>query len=117
MERTIICISCPVGCRMKVKTNDGSFVSVEGNTCKLGEVYARQESVSPKRMVTAVVPVKDRRMPLSVKTYEPIDKDKIKSVIDSLAKLELSPPIKMGQVIVENIFNTGVDIVATKPID
>ena len=67
-QQTITCISCPVGCRMTVTLDNGVFVSVTGNTCKRGEVYAKQECVAPQRMVTAVIPVKGSKTPLSVKT-------------------------------------------------
>ena len=58
MDKLITCINCPVGCRMTVTLSDGGDVlSVEGNTCPRGDRYARQESVQPLRMVTAVAPV------------------------------------------------------------
>ena len=116
MERTLTCISCPVGCRMKVIIKEGEVVSLSGNACKRGEVYAKQESLAPKRMVTAVVSVKGSKMPLSVKTQEPVDKNKIKTVMNALSLVEITAPITMGQVIVKNVAGTGVDIIATKPI-
>lgn len=117
MEQTLTCISCPVGCRMRVTTENGEFVSVTGNACKRGEVYAKQESVAPKRMVTAVIPVKNRKMPLSVKTKEPIAKQDINSVMKALTQVEVNAPIAIGQVIVADVLGSGVDIIATKPID
>ena len=33
-ERHLICIGCPVGCALTVKTEQGAVISVEGNTCK-----------------------------------------------------------------------------------
>ena len=53
----ITCINCPVGCRLSVTLENGQVTSVTGNTCKRGEIYARQECVDPQRMVTAVIPV------------------------------------------------------------
>lgn len=116
MEQTLTCISCPVGCRMKVVTENGAFVSVSGNACKRGEIYAKQESVAPKRMVTAVIPVQNRKMPLSVKTQNPVPKEEIKNVMKALTEVKISAPITLGQVIVSNVVNSGVDIIATKPI-
>ncbi len=117
MEQTLTCISCPVGCRMKVVTENGKFVSISGNACKRGEVYGKQESIAPKRMVTAVIPVKNRRMPLSVKTKESIPKQDINKVMKALTQVEVSAPVGLGQVIIANVVGSGVDIVATKPID
>ena len=67
-EKMITCINCPVGCRMTVTlSEDGSFLSVSGNTCPRGASYARQECTLPERMITAVVPVQSSIIPLSVK--------------------------------------------------
>ena len=38
-ERHLICIGCPVGCALTVKTEQGAVISVEGNTCKRGREY------------------------------------------------------------------------------
>ena len=70
----IVCINCPVGCRLKVKVENGAVTQVQGNACKRGETYARQECVAPMRMITAVIPVAGSKMPLSVKTRNPIYK-------------------------------------------
>ncbi|NLO84168.1 MAG: DUF1667 domain-containing protein [Clostridiales bacterium] len=117
MEQLITCINCPVGCRMQVTVKNNEVTSVSGNSCKLGLNYAKQECIAPKRMVTAVVKVKDRILPLSVKTREPIPKSKIFDVMKELGKLNMSAPICIGQVICENICDTGVSIIATKSVE
>ncbi|MBR4080202.1 MAG: DUF1667 domain-containing protein [Clostridia bacterium] len=117
MEQTITCISCPVGCRMTVTIEDGKFVSVTGNTCKRGEIYAKQECIAPERMVTAVVPVEGSFMPLSVKTKTPIPKAKINDCMKALSELKLVAPIKAGTVVLADVCGTGVDIIATKHLD
>ena len=43
ITETITCINCPVGCRMEVVHEGGEVISIKGNTCKRGELYARQE--------------------------------------------------------------------------
>ena len=116
MVETITCISCPVGCRMTVQVEDGAFVSVTGNTCKRGEVYARQECVAPQRMVTAVVPVEGSAMPLSVKTRTPIPKARIQDCMAALAALKLQAPIAAGETVLPDVCGTGVDVIATKSI-
>lgn len=117
MEQIITCISCPVGCRMTVTLENGAFVSVTGNTCKRGEVYARQECVAPERMVTAVIPVKGAAMPLSVKTRTPIPKAKINACMQALAQVEITAPVHMGDVVLPDVCGTGVDIIATKSVE
>lgn len=117
MEQTITCISCPVGCRMQVVTENGKAVSITGNGCKRGEVYGRQESVSPQRMVTAVAPVQGREMPLSLKTQRPIPKKDIGQCMREIRMLHLKPPIRMGQVVLENVCGSGVPVIATKTVE
>ncbi len=117
MKQMITCISCPVGCRMEVAVEDGKVVSVTGNSCKRGEVYAKQESIAPRRMVTAVLPVEGRRMPLSVKTKTPIPKKDIALCMREIRALKLRPPIFMGQVILENVCGSGVPVIATKAVE
>jgi CxxC motif-containing protein len=116
MKQTITCINCPIGCRMTVETDGDKVISVEGATCKRGEEYAKQEAVSPKRMVTAVVNVKNCELPLSVKTKTPIPKDKIFDCMKAIESADLQAPIRMGEVICKNVCDTGVDVVSTRDI-
>ncbi len=112
----LTCISCPVGCRMTVTVEDGQVLSVEGNACKRGDVYARQESVRPLRMVTAVARVEGSETPISLKTKEPIPKDKIRACMEEINQLKLRLPITAGTVLKANVAGTGVDLVATRTL-
>ena len=112
----ITCINCPVGCRMQVTVEDGKVTAVSGNTCKRGYEYALQESVAPHRMVTAVVEVAGSPLPVSVKTREPIPKERIFDCMAELSRLHLQAPIHLGDVVCPNICGTGVDVIATRHI-
>lgn len=115
MELT--CINCPVGCRLQVTVQNGEVVSVTGNQCKRGEKYARQECISPQRMITAVIPVQGSAMPLSVKTRTPIPKERIFDCMQALAGVKVTAPVKAGTVIFADICGTGVDVIATKNVN
>ncbi len=115
-NQVLTCISCPVGCRMTVTIEDEKVVSVTGNACKRGDVYARQESIRPLRMVTAVARVKDSAVPVSLKTREPIPKDKIKACMDEINGLQLSLPIVAGDILKSDVAGTGVDLIATRTL-
>lgn len=117
MEQQITCINCPVGCRMQVVIEDGEVKSVAGNSCNRGLAYARQECVAPQRMVTAVIPVADRKTPVSVKTRTPIPKEKIFTCMRQLSQLHVTAPVHMGDVVCPNVCGTGVDLIATKTVD
>lgn len=114
MELT--CINCPVGCRIDVTVENGEIKSIAGNSCKRGEIYAKQESTAPQRMVTAVVGVAGSPMPLSVKTKSPIPKKDIAACMKEIEALELALPIQLGQVVLDNVCGSGVPVIATKSL-
>lgn len=112
----LTCISCPLGCQMKVEVDDqGQVVSVTGNTCKRGEVYAKKEVTNPQRMVCSTVHLMGGTMPLvAVKTKEPVSKAKIFDVMDEVRRLTVDAPVHVGDTIKEDIGGTGVALVATQ---
>ena len=112
----ITCINCPVGCRMEVVHEGENVISVTGNTCKRGDAYARQECVAPLRMVTAVAPVKDREMPVSLKTRTPIPKKLIDDCMKAVMEKPFEAPSQAGDVLIENVCGCGVDVIATKSV-
>lgn len=114
--QSLTCISCPMGCRMTVTLEDKTVTAVEGNHCRRGDVYARQECVMPMRMVTAVVPVEGSPMPVSVKTAAPIPKAKIALCMEELRRTHVRVPVLAGDIVLRNVAQTGVDVVATKSI-
>lgn len=113
----ITCINCPVGCRMEVTHEGENVLSVKGNTCKRGDTYARQECVAPLRMVTAVAPVKDREMPVSLKTRTPIPKKLIEQCMKAVMAKPFEAPIHVGDVLIPDVCGTGVDVIATKAVE
>lgn len=118
MERKeLICIGCPMGCNLTVEMDGGQVVSVNGNTCKRGDDYARKELTDPRRIVTSTVPVAGGNLPVvSVKTASDIPKGKILECLCALKGVTLTAPVQIGDVIVENVADTGVDVIATKSI-
>ena len=65
------------------------------------------------RMVTALVRVKGETAPLPVKTRTAIPKELIFDVLGVLKETEVEPPIGIGDVVVENVCGTGVDVIAS----
>lgn len=115
--KNLTCINCPLGCAIKVEMDGETILHVKGNTCKRGEVYARREVTAPVRMVTSTVRVTGGTLPvLSVKTREPIPKEKIFACVQALKVIELLAPVHAGDVVLKNAADTGVDIVVTKNV-
>ena len=103
-EKTLTCINCPLGCQVTVTFDGDSIVSVTGNTCKRGDIYARQEFTNPVRIVTTSVPVEGSAT----------SKGKIFDVMAALAKTEIKAPVHIGDTVLADVARTGVDIVATR---
>jgi len=116
MKQTITCINCPIGCRMSVETDGNTVLKVDGAGCKRGADYAKQEAVSPMRMVTAVVNVPGSPLPLSVKTASPIPKEKIFACMRAIEVADLAAPVQIGDVVCKNVCGTGVNVVATRDL-
>jgi len=117
-ERELICIGCPMGCPIVVKMEDGKVVSVTGNTCPRGDAYARKEVTDPTRIVTTTVRVADGKVPMiNVKTEYDIPKDKIFDCIVALRGVTIKAPVQIGDIVLENVAGTGVNIVAAGNVD
>lgn len=116
-KRTLTCIGCPLGCAVTVELDNGEIIRVTGNTCKRGDDYARKEVTHPMRVVTSTVRVTGGELPVvSVKTEHDIPKEKIMDVMNSLADISVPAPVRIGDIILENVAQTGINIVATKDV-
>lgn len=114
MKKEFICIVCPQSCRLQVEDNDGE-IKVTGYSCKRGIEYGKNEFTVPQRMLTTTVAIeKGTHRRLSVISEKELPKEKLTGCIENLYSLKLTAPVKMGDVIVENICNTGVNIIASR---
>ena len=113
----LICIGCPLGCPLTVEMEGNEVKSVSGNTCPRGDAYAKKELTNPTRIVTSTVRVAGGKLAMvSVKTESDIPKGKIFECVKALKDVEVIAPVKIGDVIVENVAGTGVNIIATKNV-
>ena len=118
-KRELICIGCPMGCQMTVEMDKGEVISVAGNTCMRGDIYARKEVTNPTRIVTSTVLVtggkkKDR---VACKTATDIPKAKIFDVMHVINHAKAAAPIKIGDVLIKDVDGTGVNVIATANIE
>ncbi len=112
--RELICVNCPMGCRLQVTVEQGQAKTVKGNVCARGDRYARDEVLQPRRMVTSLITVTGSREPLSVKTHAAIPKDLIFDCLREIRRCRVTLPVRIGDVILANVLGTGVNIVATR---
>ena len=111
--KELICIVCPKGCHLKV--DEDNDYAVTGNGCPRGAEYGRAELTNPTRVVTSTVRCVGGIYPrCPVKTDGVIPKGMIFKVMESLNHVELTAPVAVGQVVIENVCGTGVNVVSAR---
>ena len=116
-ERLLTCIGCPMGCQLTVTMEGTEVLSVLGNTCPRGDIYARKEVTNPTRIVTSTIAItggdKER---ISCKTASDIPKNRIFDVMKEINHAVVRAPKKRGDILIENVAGTGVNVIATRDI-
>lgn len=125
-ERSMICIVCPVGCRLSVRPSDAGSKDppqVSGNRCQRGIAYAEAELKHPVRSLSAIVRIRrDNPAPEGApsmapcKSSAPLPKEAIPGLLSTLRTVRIKPPIKAGDVFLKDPCGIGIDIVATRDI-
>lgn len=114
-RETVICIGCPLGCRVTVtRDRGGKVTSLKGAECKQGQRYVLEELKNPVRTLTATVRTGDESFPLlPVRTSRPVLKTMLGPIMRETAKLWVRQPVKAGDVVLKNVLKTKADLVAT----
>jgi CxxC motif-containing protein len=112
-----ICIACPIGCHLTVEINGEGEVTVTGNRCPKGEAYGREEILSPKRVVTAVVRTDSKAFPyIPVRTDKSLPRALIPGLIRDLANQLVRLPAAREAVLIEDYRGSGVNVVLTRTL-
>lgn len=112
---SMICVTCPRGCRMELARDEEGQLQVRGNFCKRGIAYAKNELTDPRRMVASTVRIADGvHRVLPVATTDPIPKGQIEALMALLNETVTEAPVRMGDVIVANALGCGIDVVASR---
>lgn len=111
----IRCIQCPLACLIELHVDKkGKIEKIDGYQCKEGKAYARQEYEYPNRVLTTTVKTESSIRPvLPVRSGGGIPKDLVIPCVQLLSNMKVTAPRKMGDIIVSNIMDTGVDIICT----
>jgi len=114
-KQVLICVTCPMGCRLDVIVADGQVVAVEGQSCKRGLAYAQDEIADPQRVVTTTVRVPEGRHPLlPVYTDGPFPRAQVFALLAELRQVAVSAPVQAGQVILADALGTGINVLASR---
>lgn len=114
--KKLICILCPRGCHLNI--DEENACKVTGNGCPRGADYGKEEITAPARTVTSTAKIINalyNRCP--VKTDRKIPKQLVFDALRLLDDVQLHAPVRCGDIIAADIFNTGVNIVVTKDMD
>ena len=116
MTKELVCIVCPRSCRMTI-TSDGDERVVTGNTCKRGKEFAVSEMTDPRRTVCTTVRAAFPSVPvLPVRVSGPSPKNRIIDLMHEVNRITVSKRLGREEVVVPNILNLGVDLIATSNI-
>ncbi|MFX1391191.1 MAG: DUF1667 domain-containing protein [Promethearchaeota archaeon] len=114
--KDIRCIVCPTGCLVHVENVNGELI-IEGHSCKRGEEYAKEEFISPKRILTTTMHVENGFLPLiPVRSEKPIPKEKLENTLKEIANAKAKAPIRMGDVLMENVLGMEINIIASRDL-
>ena len=110
-----ICINCPAGCRLEITVSDDGAVSVKGNNCKRGAVYAENEVRDPRRVVTAVVRSRSETLPyVPVRTDAALPVALIPGLLHELYSLTLPAGMKAGDALIRDYAGTSVNVILAR---
>lgn len=118
------CTTCPSECLLTVEVErdaDGAVAevhSVIGNSCPRGDTFARQELTCPMRVLTTTIAISggDETL-LPVRTAEAIPLALHAQAMDLIRGLVVNAPIRMGDVVLENLLGTSINLIASMNID
>ncbi len=117
-EKELICVNCPMGCRVRVQLDGDKVVSVSGNSCIRGKIYAEKECVRPERILTTTVKVENgSHRVIPVITDKEIPLDMIFEAMEIIKKAAVSAPVSEGQIIIENILGSGANVIASRSMN
>jgi len=117
MKKEYTCIVCPNGCEVEAEIEGVQVIDVTGAGCKKGKEYVEQELTDPQRNIATSMLVENGILPLvSVRLTKSVPKVRIFDVIQAVKQIKVVAPVKIEQVIIENILGLGSDVIATKNV-
>ncbi len=117
----LTCIICPIGCLMEITVEKNGetiiVIDVKDNTCPRGEEYAKKELVNPTRTLTTTIAVSGGEAVLvPVKTDGEVPKGRLIDCMEVIRRVCISAPIKRGDILIQDILGTGINIIACADI-
>lgn len=117
MTERLVCITCPIGCRLQVERLPDGALAVSGNKCSRGAKYAEEELLSPRRSVSATCRSSDPKgIRVPCRTDSGFPKERVPELLTAIYALTANLPVRRGDVILADALGTGIDVIATRTI-
>jgi CxxC motif-containing protein len=123
MSEELICITCPLGCHLTVDHSADGSLAINGNRCPRGVLYANEELLDPRRMVSATARIANPALDdltgiarLPVRTSSAYPKEGVKDVLAAIHALSVRLPVRRGDILIKDFKGSGVDILATRTL-
>jgi CxxC motif-containing protein len=114
----LVCIACPIGCRLTVTSGIEGDAEVAGNRCPRGETYGKEEVLAPRRIVTATVPTRSGSFPCApVRTDRPLARELIPQLLRTLYGQTADLPVRQGDALIDDFHGVRVLFTRTLPPD
>lgn len=115
-EEKITCIVCPRACTITLTIDSkGRIINIIGYGCNRGKIFAKEEITNPKRIITTTIRIENGLWKmLPVRTVSHVPKQKQFEILKEIHKIIIKAPVKMNQIIIRNVSNTGVDVIAER---
>ncbi len=114
MKERITCAICPMACEIDVSENNGDLI-IAGNRCGRGHEFVQKHLDEGDKIVTGRCLLSGGQMSrLPVSTNMKIPGNLVNQVLETIQNTRVQAPVKRGQVIIENIFGTGADVIAQR---
>lgn len=110
------CKICPMHCDLTIERDHNSFI-VRGNKCPQGKKYALREKEEPSRVLFSRVLLDNGPMSrLHVKTDRVVPNHIKDKCIEIIEKTRVEAPVLKGDILIENILDTDINVVSARKI-
>ena len=116
VRHRVVCIVCPEGCELDIEERNGELL-FPSHACRRGREYAQQEIRDPRRVLTTTVRVRGGEIAmLPVRSAEPLRRGDLERAVRELSAVEVEAPVRMGEVVHEDVADSGVAVVACRTV-
>lgn len=116
-NKKLVCIVCPIGCSIEVQMDNNKVSEVSGYSCARGKNYAITECTDPERTITSTVRLLGGKIGVApVKSDKPVARHLIFECMKQINLCKLQAPVKVGDIVIQNILDTEANIIVTSNI-